>query len=69
MDLTEELGAALLASAGDAIMWSDAQGVIRFWNPGAERMFGYSSPEAIGQSLDLIIPGASASDTGRATSR
>jgi PAS domain S-box-containing protein len=56
MDLGEELGAALLASAGDAIVSADAQGLIRFWNPGAERIFGYSAAEAVGQSLDLIIP-------------
>lgn len=56
MGLMEELGAALLAGAGDAIIAADAEGVIRFWNPGAERMFGYTAAEAIGQSLDLIIP-------------
>ena len=58
MDLAEELGAALLASAGDAIIAADAEGKIRFWNPGSERVFGYSATEAIGQSLDLIIPEA-----------
>ena len=31
-------------------------GIIRFWNPGAERIFGYRSADAIGQSLDIIIP-------------
>ena len=58
MNLAEELGAALLASAGDAIISADAKGVIGFWNPGAERVFGYSAAEAIGPSLDLIIPEA-----------
>jgi PAS domain S-box-containing protein len=58
MDLAEELGAAFLVSAGDVIISADTQGVIRFWNSGAERMFGYSSTEAIGQSLDLIVPEA-----------
>jgi PAS domain S-box-containing protein len=29
---------------------------VRFWNPGAERIFGYTSEDAIGQSLDIIIP-------------
>ncbi|HEX2725323.1 MAG TPA: PAS domain S-box protein, partial [Beijerinckiaceae bacterium] len=31
-------------------------GIIRLWNPGAERIFGHSATEALGQSLDLIIP-------------
>ncbi|PQV46630.1 PAS domain S-box protein [Paraburkholderia sp. BL21I4N1] len=46
-----------LANAiGDAIVISDARGSIEFWNPAAERMFGFTQEEAIGQSLDLIIP-------------
>jgi PAS domain S-box-containing protein len=50
------LGEALLGSSSDAIVATDAEGIIRFWNPGAERIFGYTSGEAIGQSLDIIIP-------------
>ena len=46
----------LVASVGDAIVASDAQGRIVLWNPGAERMFGHTEAEALGQSLDLIIP-------------
>jgi PAS domain S-box-containing protein len=46
-----------LANAiGDAIIISDASGSITFWNPAAERMFGFTQSEALGQSLDLIIP-------------
>src|SRR5690349_10693514 len=56
MGIREELSAALLAGRSDAIIAADAEGMIRFWNPGAERIFGYASAEAIGQSLDLIIP-------------
>jgi PAS domain S-box-containing protein len=37
-------------------MFADLEGNIRLWNQGAERMFGYSAGEALGQSLDLIIP-------------
>ena len=44
--------------APDAILISDADGIIRFWNPGAARIFGFTSQEAVGQSLDIIIPGA-----------
>lgn len=42
--------------AADAIIYADATGTIEFWNSGAERIFGYTAGEAIGQSLDLIIP-------------
>jgi len=35
---------------------SDRDGTITFWNPGAARIFGYTREEALGQSLDLIIP-------------
>ena len=56
MDLTRLLAESLLASASDAIVVSDREGVIRVWNPGAERIFGHAAAEAVGQSLDLIIP-------------
>src|SRR4051812_13752167 len=48
--------AQLIATAGDAIVVSDAAGAIVVWNPAAERIFGYSAEEALGQSLDLITP-------------
>lgn len=40
----------------DAIIYSDREGIIRLWNAGAERLFGHTSAEAVGRSLDLIIP-------------
>jgi PAS domain S-box-containing protein len=40
----------------DAIIVADRDGIIRFWNPGAERIFGHAGNDAIGRSLDLIIP-------------
>lgn len=46
----------LVNAVGDAIVVCDANGAITFWNPAAERMFGFSEHEALGQSLDLIIP-------------
>jgi len=46
----------LVNNAPDAILISDQGGIIRFWNSGAEQMFGHTSAEAVGQSLDLIIP-------------
>ncbi|MDP9156969.1 MAG: PAS domain S-box protein [Pseudomonadota bacterium] len=41
---------------GDAIVISDASGAITLWNPAAERMFGFTPDEALGHSLDIIIP-------------
>ena len=46
----------ILALAPDAIMFADREGIIRLWNKGAERIFGCTAEQAIGQSLDLIIP-------------
>jgi PAS domain S-box-containing protein len=46
----------LLREAADAIVFADAEGVIRLWNRGAERIFGFAETEALGQSLDIIIP-------------
>ncbi len=47
---------ALIEDAPDAIVYADADGMIRFWNHGAERIFGFAQSEALGRSLDLIIP-------------
>jgi PAS domain S-box-containing protein len=46
----------LVEAVGDAIVASDAGGAITLWNPAAERMFGFSENEALGKSLDIIIP-------------
>ena len=46
----------LVTAIGDAIVVTDAAGAIILWNPAAERMFGFTPSEAIGQSMDLIIP-------------
>lgn len=55
--LTQEwLASTIVTDSSDAIMFSDREGIIRLWNSGAERMFGFTAGEAIGQSLDLIIP-------------
>jgi PAS domain S-box-containing protein len=56
MTMQDQLGEALLASSSDAIIATDREGRIVFWNPGAERIFGFAVREAMGQSLDLIIP-------------
>lgn len=46
----------LVREAPDSIIYADLGGIIRFWNRGAERIFGFSRQEALGNSLDLIIP-------------
>lgn len=50
------LGQVVLHDIPDAVIYSDRDGVIRFWNAGATRIFGFTADEAIGQSLDIIIP-------------
>jgi len=52
----EELCKSIVEQTQLAVIFSDKEGKIRLWNSGAEAMFGYSSQEAIGQSLDLIVP-------------
>ncbi len=47
---------ALVDGVGDGIMAADAQGLITLWNPACERMFGFTQADALGKSLDLIIP-------------
>lgn len=56
MSYSDLLASAMLATASDAIIAADEDNIVRFWNPGAERIFGYGSEEAVGQSLDIIIP-------------
>jgi len=46
----------LVEVIGDAIVVADASGVIDLWNSAAERLFGLTQAEALGNSLDLIIP-------------
>jgi PAS domain S-box-containing protein len=52
----ESLCRRLVEEMPEAMIFADREGVIRLWNHGAEIMFGYSPEEAIGQSLNLIIP-------------
>jgi PAS domain S-box-containing protein len=46
----------IVREAQDAIIMADREGIIRLWNKGAETIFGFSSAEAMGQSLRIIIP-------------
>lgn len=66
------LGEPLLDISADAILATHRQGVIRFWNPGAVRIFSFTQEESIGGSLDKIIPNGSTNGTRmvmRASSR
>jgi PAS domain S-box-containing protein len=56
MDVNRTVADAILAAAADAVVATDCEGIIRAWNPGAERIFGYRADEALGRSLDIIIP-------------
>jgi PAS domain S-box-containing protein len=52
----ESLLHQVLEQAPDAILVADGAGIIRYWNRGAELIFGHGPGEALGRSLDLIIP-------------
>jgi PAS domain S-box-containing protein len=52
----EKLSQQIIENAPDAILYVDAEGLIQQWNGGAERIFGFTATEAVGQSLDIIIP-------------
>lgn len=52
----DDVGRAIVGGASDAVVATDHDGVIVLWNPAAERIFGHTAAEAVGQSLDLIIP-------------
>lgn len=50
------MGQAIVDQVPVSIILADREGIIRIWNRASEALFGYSAAEAIGQSLDLIIP-------------
>lgn len=54
--MDERLYRQIVEGSSDAIILGDAEGRIRLWNAGAEAIFGFSAAEAVGQSMDIIIP-------------
>src|SRR5512145_3163354 len=54
--LPHDLAARILDGSPDAVLVCDRTGVVRYWNPAAERVFGFCDAEAVGASMDLIIP-------------
>jgi PAS domain S-box-containing protein len=55
-ELPEQLFRWIVESMPEAVVYSDREGIIRLWNRGAEAIFGYSQEDALGHTLDLIIP-------------
>lgn len=53
---TEALHRAIIEQTTEALVFADRDGLIRLWNTAAERLYGFSAEEALGRSLDLIIP-------------
>jgi PAS domain S-box-containing protein len=51
-----QAGDETISAAGDAVITVDRTGTITSWNPAAERLFGHTETEAVGQTLVLIIP-------------
>ncbi|MCA3238428.1 MAG: PAS domain-containing protein [Curvibacter sp.] len=52
----ESTALQILRSMPEAVIFCDLDGIVRVWNAGAEKVFGWSADEAIGQSMDMIIP-------------
>ncbi|GIX26618.1 PAS domain S-box protein [Pelomicrobium sp. G1] len=56
MEQDPKLAHSILEQAADAVIFADGDGVIRFWNRAAVALFGFGAEEALGASLDLIVP-------------
>jgi PAS domain S-box-containing protein len=54
--LPHDVASRILDGSPDAVMVCDHAGTVRYWNMAAERVFGFRTTEAVGASMDLIIP-------------
>ena len=54
--ISMQLSDSILKSIHEAIIYADLKGIIQYWNHGSEMVFGFTAEEAVGQSLDIIIP-------------
>lgn len=54
--MDDRLYRQIVEGSPDAVILGDKEGLIRLWNAGAEAIFGHSAAEALGRSMDLIIP-------------
>jgi PAS domain S-box-containing protein len=54
--IPNDLPRRILEGSPDAILVSDRDGKVWYWNAAAERLFGFSAAESLGRSMDLIIP-------------
>ena len=53
---TSALAGAILDQMADAMIYADREGKIRLWNRAAVTLFGYEAAEALGNSIDIIVP-------------
>ena len=55
-ELPDGLFRWIIDAMPEAVVYSDREGIVRLWNRGAETIFGYRQEDALGQTLDLIVP-------------
>ncbi|MBI4903897.1 MAG: PAS domain S-box protein, partial [Acidobacteria bacterium] len=68
-EVTRHLLASVVESSVDAVITKDLNGRVTSWNRGAERMFGYSAEQMIGQTISVIVPPAHTEETFEALER
>jgi PAS domain S-box-containing protein len=55
-ELSADLAKRILDGAPDAVICADGTGAIRYWNSGAQDLFGFTAAEMVGQTMDAIVP-------------